>query len=284
MAPLLGVNRRSAPRHGARATAVGVALWMAASGCDPTVSIGVRVCPSSPDASDDLDAAVDASIPVQVPWRNGFEDGFCDYAMPAGFCLATGSNSYDLVTSPVHSGRFAAAFTANTNTADAGTQARCVRQGVFPTQAYYGAWYYIPPPDGGNWVNTGNWNLLDFRGGTPGPEGGTLGFWDVSITSLTDGGLNLYLFDFFTAAPVYAGTPLAVPIGRWFHVEVFFKRSSGNAGELAVWQDSTKLLDVQNIETDNSDWGQWYVGNLASALQPPVSTVYVDDITIDSVP
>ena len=35
--------------------------------------------------------------------------------------------------------------------------------------------------------------------------------------------------------------------------------------------------------TDDSRWGQWFVGNYATALSPPSSTVYVDDVTIDLV-
>jgi hypothetical protein len=252
--------------------ASGIALLLAASACDATESIGVRVCASAPDSG----AGTDANLPVDVPWTDGFEDGFCDYAMPAGFCSATGASSYTLVTAPVHSGRYAAAFTVDTNTADAGAQARCVRQGVFPTNGYYGAWYYLPYAA----QNSGNWNLLHFQGGT---SGQLLGFWDVSLTNQTDGGLGLYLYDFFSATTVQPSTQPVVPIGRWFHIEVYFKRAKGNTGELAVWQDGTMLLDVAGIETDNSDWGEWYVGNLASALQPPLATVYVDDITIRSV-
>lgn len=256
----------------ATTTAAGVAFCLAASACDATATIGVRVCPSASDAG----VGPDASLPVDVPWTNGFEDGFCDYAPPAGFCTATGLSSYTLVTAPVHSGRYAAAFTVDTNAADAGAQARCVRQGVFPTTGYYGAWYYVPATA----QNSGNWNLLHFQGGTPGQ---LLGFWDVSLANQADGGLSLYLYDFFTVTTVQPSVPSTVPIGRWFHIEVYFKRASGNTGELAVWQDETKLLDVSGIVTDNSDWGEWYVGNLAVALQPPVSTVYVDDITISSV-
>jgi hypothetical protein len=36
--------------------------------------------------------------------------------------------------------------------------------------------------------------------------------------------------------------------------------------------------------TDPSNWGQWYVGNLATALAPSNSTIYVDDVTIGTTP
>ena len=267
MAPLRGVHRQSA-------TLAGLTVLLAASGCQPTVIIGVRVCDAQPDGGEDADA----SVPVDVPWSTGFEDGFCDYGLPAGFCFATGNSSFYLVTSPVHSGRYAAAFKVDVDAADAGTQARCVRQGMFPTKSYYGAWYFIPETA----QNSGNWNLLHFQGGTPGQT--LLGFWDVSLVNQGDGGLGLYLYDFFNMVTYPTDPPPSVPTNRWFHLEVYFNRAKDKTGELAVWQDSMMLLDVSGIETDNSDWGQWYVGNLATALQPAISTVYVDDVTIRSEP
>jgi hypothetical protein len=40
------------------------------------------------------------------------------------------------------------------------------------------------------------------------------------------------------------------------------------------------VVDFANLITDDTDWGQWLVGNYAEALAPPESTVYVDDVTI----
>jgi hypothetical protein len=240
------------------------------------VSLGERICTESGDAG-----AVDASLLVDAPWSTGFEDGFCGYAAAGGFCVASGPGAYGLVTSPVHSGRFAAAFTVSASSADdAGIQSRCVRQGAFPAASYYGAWYYLPATA----TNTGDWNLFHFQSGTPGQ---TLnGMWDVSLASAADGGLSLYLlYDFTTSRlPPPAQTQWSVPIGRWFHIEVYFKRASDNTGELALWQDGTRLADLSGVETDSANWGEWFVGNLASALKPSLSTLYVDDVTISPDP
>ena len=120
-------------------------------------------------ADPDPDASVGA-------WTTGFEDGFCDYTLPTGYCYAAGG-SYSLVTSPVHSGRYAAAFTAvAVGDASAGpVQARCVQQGVFPSAAYYGAWYYVPAEA----VKDGGYNLFHSQGVGPGTAGSNL--WDVSL-------------------------------------------------------------------------------------------------------
>jgi hypothetical protein len=39
-------------------------------------------------------------------------------------------------------------------------------------------------------------------------------------------------------------------------------------------------VHLTGLATDNTDWGQWYVGNYATSLVPPSSTLYVDDVTI----
>jgi hypothetical protein len=251
-----------------------IAVLAAASACEPTVIVG-RVCPESPDAA----AALDPDASVTLPWTNGFEDGFCDYASPMGFCYATGAGSYTLVTSPVHSGHYAAAFAVRSNAADGGSQARCVEQGVFPQAAYYGAWYYVPASA----LNSGVWNLLHFQGGVAGQ---TLhGLWDVSLVNLGDAGpLHIVFFDFLTGSVPDASAVPPIPIGQWFHLEVYFRRASNSSGQFTILQDGEVAVNLTGLATDDTDWGQWYVGNLATALLPPASTVYVDDVTIGPAP
>jgi hypothetical protein len=264
---------------------VAAAGWLSvvATACDPTVVIGARVCAVAPGNSDAGGAIQTADAAVNLPWSTGFEDGFCDYAPPMGFCYGTGS--YTLVTSPVHSGHYAAAFSVYSSL-DAGAQVRCVEQGVFPRAAYYGAWYYVPTTA----VNTELWNLLHFQGGPApqtldgGPPAPQHGLWDVSLVNVGDAGnLHVSLFDFLTGTTPDASAVPPIPIAAWFHIEVYFNRANDATGELSVFQDGTLAADIKGI-TDDTNWGQWYVGNLATSLVPPASTVYVDDVTIASAP
>jgi hypothetical protein len=256
---------------GAPSSLVGL-LCAGACACEPTVVVGARVCPQAPDAAPT--PLADAS--VSLPWSTGFEDGFCDFAPPSGFCYAVGGGSYELVTSPVHSGRYAAAFSVNA-AMDGGSQTRCVRQGAFPTALYYGAWYYVPEPV--VVANGGNWNLFHYQGGAD-----LHGIWDMSLSSPSDGGLYAFVRDYVTFAASSSTTAPPIPIGRWFHFEVYVKRADDTTGEIALWQDGVLAGQLTGLATDDTDAGQWYVGNLAStdAIMPPASTVYVDDITIDT--
>jgi hypothetical protein len=287
------------------------AVLSALCACDPTVIIGARAGSDSggadstvPNAGDDGAAAdgaladagasdgpvcatpgaaagavPDADVPVSAPWTTGFEDGFCDYAFPMGFCFATGGGAYTVVTSPVHSGQHAAAFSVQGTLDAGGSQARCVQQGVFPGAAYYGAWYYVPASARNNLV----WNLFHYQGGVPGQP--LHGLWDVSLVNVGDGGaLHVTFFDFLNGSTPNSNAAPPIPLGQWFHLEVYFKRASDATGELSLWQDGVLAVHLTGLATDNTDFGQWYVGNYASDLVPPASTIYVDDVTIGFTP
>ncbi|HKP59088.1 MAG TPA: heparin lyase I family protein [Polyangiales bacterium] len=238
---------------------------LSGSGCGRDLVVGKWSCERDPDASI-------ADLAVDSPWSTGFEAEFCDYTALAGFCYNSDEASYKTVESPVHSGRYAAAFQVRAD--PSGYQTRCVRQGKLPTAAYYGAWYFVPETA----TNSDNWNLIHFQGGDPtGPQHG---LWDVSLVNGADGALEAIVFDFLSGRVRRAATPTPIPIGAWFHLEFYLKRAADATGEVALYQDDQLLIRATSLVTDDSDWGQWYVGNLATRLTPSASTLYVDDVTI----
>jgi Polysaccharide lyase len=266
--PSLAKPSRRPRGRSRRACLAAATLTLAAAsalvGCEPKLVVGDWCVPS--------DAGTPATTdPIASPWSTGFENGFCDFTQAAGFCLADTHASYRLVTSPVHTGQFAAAFDLDTSAS--GYQARCVRQGALPSAAYYGAWYYVPAAA----TNPANWNLLHFQGGSP---SGQHNLWDVSLKAASNGDLQLTVFDSLNNTTRSASSPMAIPIGVWFHLEFYVKRAADTTGEIALYQDGQMLLDVTGIATDDSDYGQWYVGDLAAGLTPPNFTLYVDDVTI----
>jgi hypothetical protein len=216
------------------------------------------------------------SQPIELPWSTSFEDGFCGYTEARGFCYSDPDASYQLSSVVTRTGRRAAAFTINTNPDLEGNQARCVREGVLPQEAYYGAWYYIPLAT----TNSGNWNLMHFRGSEP---VALHGLWDVSIDDAAGDGFTLVVYDFLGDRGLVAeGSRVAV--AEWFRVDFFLRRAADASGEIALYLNGQEVLRVRDISTDDSTWGQWYVGNLAStsALRPADSVVYVDDVSIKS--
>jgi len=237
--------------------------------CEPKLVVGQWSCGDS-DASIPL-----RTDPVATPWATGFENAFCDYTQSGGFCFADAAASNRIVSAPVHSGQFAAAFDVNSARSDS-YQARCVRQGGLPGAAYYGAWYYVPAQV----TNRAVWNLFHFQGGNPVQHG----LWDVSLISASNGDLQTVVFDFLGGVKRGPVNPPPIPIATWFHLQFFLKRAANATGEIALYQDGQVLTDVANIITDDSSFGQWYVGNYADGLEPADSTLYVDDVTIGPTP
>lgn len=250
---------------------------VAVSGCEPPLVVGgLDVdCSNQAGAPGLNEHGVYNDGPLPVPWQTSFDDGFCSYEHLAGFCYADPDSEYRIVTSPVHSGPFAAAFEFRPTDRPGERQARCVREGVLADEAYYGAWYYVPSSASG----ARTWNLFHFRGGLPGQE--LHGLWDVSMEERS-GALAVYVLDLMNGERHAPAEALPIPLDRWFQLEFYLKRSAEPTGAIALFQDGTELVRETDLITDDSRFGQWYVGNWKSSLTFATSTitVYVDDVTV----
>jgi hypothetical protein len=78
--------------------------------------------------------------------------------------------------------------------------------------------------------------------------------------------------------------PPDVPIGSWFHLEFRLLRAKDATGEIALYQNGTLIDERTGIVTDDTDFAQWYVGNLSFSMEGGSSSLYVDDVTIETVP
>jgi hypothetical protein len=259
--------------------------------CAPKVSAGEWQCPSDGGASDDGTSPPSLTDPLTVPWSTGFEPAeqqaplalgqpqfanFCDYLKAGGYCY--GDEPYTPVTEPHHGGRFSAEFKV---VDDKENQTRCVRQGILPASAYYGAWYFIPEPLKD--VRSA-WNLWHFKGRDT-PLEPLHDLWDVTLAKGQAEDWELVVYD--RLAPPNNSTYRSedykrVPIGSWFHIELFLKRASDATGEIRLYQDGTLLFERVNLKSDASKFSQWYVGNWADGATPPDSSLYVDDVSISA--
>lgn len=248
-----------------------------AVGCDPHMDIGTWRCAAAPlfippDGS--LEPAGKDTV-VNLGWQSGFEDGFCGYTEARGFCYSAPDAKYRIVDGMAHSGRKAAAFSVLTDDDRDGEQARCVREGALPKDAYYGAWFYIPRGT----TNNDNWNLMHFR--SPSESSPLAGDWDVSVVTTDDGKLAPWLRDYVGDSPIPPSTGSEVPVDRWFSLKLRLRRESTATGVAALYLDDELVVERTDIVTDDdSTWGQWYLGNLATNLSPSESTIYVDDVSI----
>jgi hypothetical protein len=131
-------------------------------------------------------------------------------------------------------------------------------------------------------IESGIWDLFHFQGGQS-SSGDLHGLWDVQLVQDSNGQLRLSVYDFLRQRQIELPSAAPIPIQAWFHLEFYFARASDATGEITVYQDDQPVLDLTGIETDDSQWQQWYVGSYATGLSPTQATVYVDDVTIDTV-
>lgn len=248
--------------------------WGLLTSCAPQLNAGEWQCPSDGGVT----PAASRTDPVSVPWSTSFEERFCDYQQLAGDCY--GDSPYVLVTDPVHvrQGRFAAQFDAS-SAKGADHQTRCIRRGVLPDAAFYGAWYYIPEaPTVDKGVSNPLWNLFHFQTGeTPST---IRKLWDVSLIRDSKGDWDLLVFDPVAGKTLRGPDPSPIPFGQWFHVVLFLKRAAGATGALSLYQDDELLVEATNLKSDHSNFTEWFVGNLAEGLEAP--TLYVDDVSISA--
>lgn len=249
--------------------------------CDGNLTVGSWKCTSAPlfEPPDGSTIPAGRDTRVETGWHSSFEDGFCGYSDARGFCYSDANAKLEIVTAPARTGRRAASFTVDTTSPDA-RQARCVREGRLPKDAIYGAWFFVPSGH----ESDGNWNLMHFQGES---ETNPLeGLLDLSLETTDDGRL-------IPTLPLYAGDPannnqppstleeVSLPYDEWFSLDVRLLRDSEGAGIAAVYFNGKLAIERANVVTDrDSVWGQWYVGNLATELNPPQSTIYVDDVSV----
>jgi hypothetical protein len=258
----------------------GCAVLLAAAllRCEPELVVGTLDLTENCDPGATPDGMLnDTGIlpdPVATPWETSFEDGVCSFAETQGYCYSDEASEYRLVGSPVRSGTVALAFEiAPSVPQDGNLQARCVQQGALPNAASYRASFFLPSTVD----SADNWNLFHFDGRSPSDPHG---LWDVSITRETSGALRLFVWDFLRGMMRPMPDLPDLPIGSWFEVEVVWERSTDRDGRFEVYLDGESGLELNGLITDDTELGQWYVGNLATSLSPLPYTLYVDDIAI----
>jgi hypothetical protein len=86
-----------------------------------------------------------------------------------------------------------------------------------------------------------------------------------------------------TSVRYYYQTLKDVPIGRWFHIEVYLQQSSDYDGQLTVWQDGVQLFDMDLVKTKYPNGDQrWSIDSFSNRLNPNFTTLYVDDAAIST--
>ena len=208
-------------------------------------------------------------------WSARHETGdLSEWAQGVGGSAADPDTTVAISASFAHSGRYSVKLT-NSTVGDV-QGARLWHQGDFPEEAFYSVWYYLPQ----TYQTRVDWTILQFR--TPTDDPATVSqFLDVDLRSLPGGELILSIYDH---RPDYLRLPTAdpaliVPVGRWFQIEVFYRRAPDDTGRFTLWLDGKLNYDVHRpMAADPTVY--WTPCSVTGDLSPTQSEIYVDDAAI----
>jgi hypothetical protein len=145
---------------------------------------------------------------------------------------------------------------------------------ALPESAYYSVWYYFPQ----NYTPAEWWNVMQFKSRTSSDSVDPM--WVLNVGNRDNGNMYFYLWDAMHKRSFDAATALDLPVSQWTHIEIYFRRSTGTSGQITIWQDGTKLFDLDQIQTTTADNQQWSLSNYTDNITPSNPVIYADDAVI----
>lgn len=277
-------------------------------GCNPPRND--RFCPDRGVSRAEIATFIARALglsPVSVPSSGGSNPGSSGGNLSGAFWKAdyengstsawdkiaiSGRGDSDVVRNIVHTGSYSNALTINAGNSKSGVRmvfknadnSRESDDENIPNEAYYSAWYYIPHEF------TADWNIIHEWKQQCGGTGCVL--YAVSVRNDRNGNLTLVLGANVNSSGNWQNNTnrdwssgVQVPVGRWFHLESFYKWDENQNGRVISWLDGRELWDISGVTTafnwqHNSYSRQWIVANYASDTNPSEFTMYVDDAVV----
>ena len=226
-----------------------------------------------------VEAGSQAALPAGTLWSAGQETGdLSEWSLnDGGGIFNTGTGVASATSSLANSGRNAAALTIS-NAANATQAVRLFRWSEPRTtpEAYYSIWLYFPE----TYAPTSWWNIEQWKSKMSETINDPL--WTLNVGNRS-GQMYLYLYDWLNGASVSQPTVHYLPVGKWFHLETFYRQATDKTGQITMWQDGAKILDVSGVSTKRvGDEVQWSVDNYTDGITPSDATIYLDDAVIST--
>jgi hypothetical protein len=194
---------------------------------------------------------------------------------PGGASFVQGQGQIEVVNAPVRRG--AHAFRAIINGPGGTlTQAALFRNGPFPAEAWYSAWFRLAEAH-----TTSYWAILKIQVLQNPTDTSALNLWDLALSSDESGTLTAFLSDHRTSTTV-ATSSAPVPVGRWFHVEMFLRAAADSSGRIEVWQDGRQVMTLDQYATAPAGTILFGVGNVATMIVPNLATIDIDDAAVST--
>ena len=180
------------------------------------------------------------------------------------------------ITPLAHAGRYGLALRVPTmNTGDSlGVRLFRWCESQRNTALYYSAWYFLPERVAVDWW----WHIMQWKS-----DGSFNAKFALAVANRPDGRMYVGLGRGDDSGGGFWGQSIKdVPVGQWFHLEAFYKKSADATGQVTVWQDGVQIIDVANVQTANSADLAWAVINYGQYTTPSDVTLYVDDAAIST--
>lgn len=170
-------------------------------------------------------------------------------------------------------GTGAAEVTIDTSSGD--TISRLYRR-VTHDKAYYSAWFYLLEDH----VPSRWWSIFLFRAVQDRSE--SIDLWDVDLIR-EDDRLTFSIYDHQRGDVLDVPSKPTIPIQEWFHLEAYLELGPGTPSRIDYWLNGEPFLSLPDLEeAPAGEPVYWVIGNGGSTLDPPVSTIYVDDAIISA--
>lgn len=246
--------------------------------------------PLSPSAL--TSGSADAGLLAQcaaVLWSADQETGDLSqwYIAAGGGEFDSGAGTSSASQDVARSGRYAAKLTIQTPGVSAVRLFRWQESHAHP-EACYSAWFYFPQRyDAPDW-----WNIFQFKSRN-GPHVNDP-FWFLQVGNRPGGAMYVFLTWWNglsiegprpgeAGGRVYRQSVRDIPVGRWTHLQVYLRQSSGFDGQVVVWQDGAELFNMNGVRTRykaENGANEWSVDNYSDGILPSPTTIYVDDAEI----
>jgi len=188
-----------------------------------------------------------------------------------------------------HRGRFSMKMTIDTSEGLASCRQFRYEELRSGRSYYYSAWFYFTAfHDVADF-----WNLVQLK--SENGLGMKQPFWVLDVVPRTNRKVlhvrlrwkgqsrGPHFSDEKPAKKFYLQNLKNVPIRRWFNVEIYLRQSGRFAGRLIVWQDGARIYDLVNVRTHLPNGDQRIsVNNYSNGLDPPESTLFIDDVVIST--
>jgi hypothetical protein len=149
--------------------------------------------------------------------------------------------------------------------------------GELPEELYFSSWFLVPDlPE-----IKGTFTFFAFDGRQdPADPRSELPLWSLDLERSPDGRVLLALRDAWHGRPIARLSAAApeVPVGKWFHVEVFLHNAADDTGRISVWQDGVSVFALEGVETAPNRFVSWAIGaRVVGGLSPPRAQILIDD-------